>query len=94
MVPAVTAPGISTPVPIGGAAASFTDINWLDNSAAGTNSAIFCGTAGTVTLNTSLSASNLQFTTTGYTVTGSGTLTLGAGGIDASALGSGTDDHW
>ncbi len=66
------------------------DVNWADNSAAGTNSAIFAGTAGTVTLNTSLSASNLQFTTTGYTVSGSGTLTLGAGGIDASTLGSGT----
>jgi autotransporter-associated beta strand protein len=66
------------------------DITWQDNSAAGTNSAIFAGTAGTVTLNTSLSASNLQFTTTGYTVSGSGALTLGAGGIDASALTSGT----
>ena len=62
----------------------------MDNSADGTNSAIFGSTAGTVTLNSTLSASNLQFTATGYTVSGSGTLTLGAGGIDASALGSGT----
>ena len=68
-----------------------TDVKWTDNSALGTNSAVFSGaTAGTVTLNTSLSASNLQFTTTGYTLSGSGTLTLGAGGIDASTLGSGT----
>jgi fibronectin-binding autotransporter adhesin len=66
------------------------DVTWKDSSASGTNSAIFSGTAGTVTLNTSLSASNLQFTAAGYTVSGSGTLTLGAGGIDASALGSGT----
>jgi len=66
------------------------DVAWKDNSATGTNSAIFSSTAGTVTLNTSLSASNLQFTAAGYTVSGSGTLTLGAGGIDASALGSGT----
>ena len=67
------------------------DVQWTDNSVAGTNAAIFSGcTAGTVTLNTSLSASNLQFTTTGYTLSGSGTLTLGAGGIDASGLSSGT----
>jgi fibronectin-binding autotransporter adhesin len=67
-----------------------TDVKWTDNSAAGTNSAVFPGTAGTITLNSSLSASNLQFFTSGYTLTGSGTLTLGAGGIDASALSSGT----
>jgi fibronectin-binding autotransporter adhesin len=66
------------------------DIQWTDSSALGTDSAIFPGTAGTVTLNTSLSASNLQFTTTGYTLTGSGTVTDGPGGIDASALTSGT----
>src|SRR5208337_3550988 len=47
-------------------------------------------TAGTVTLGSSLSASNLQFTTTGYTLSGAATLTLGAGGIDASALSSGS----
>ncbi len=66
------------------------DIKWLDNSALGSNTAIFAGTAGTVTLNTSLSASNLQFTTGGYTLSGSGTLTLGSGGIDASTVFSGT----
>ena len=67
-----------------------TDIKWLDNSAAGTNSAVFSGTGGSVALNTSLSTSNLQFLAGGYTLAGSGTLSLGAGGIDASALGSGT----
>jgi autotransporter-associated beta strand protein len=66
------------------------DVKWLDNTALGTNSAIFSGTAGTVTLGSSLSASNLQFTTAGYTLSGSGTLKLGAGGIDASLLTSGT----
>ena len=44
------------------------DVTWKDNSATGTNSAIFAGTAGTVTLNTGLSASNLQFTASGYTL--------------------------
>jgi len=66
------------------------DVTWKDTSALGTNSAIFSGSAGVVTLNTSLSTSNLQFLASGYTLSGSGTLTLGAGGIDASALGSGT----
>jgi fibronectin-binding autotransporter adhesin len=66
------------------------DVQWKDNSAAGTNLASFGGNAGTVTLNTSLSASNLQFTVPGYTLSGSGTLTLGSGGIDASQLGNGT----
>ncbi len=65
------------------------DVTWTDNSAAGTNTAIFGGTAGTVTLGSSLSASNLTFNTTGYTLAGSGTLTLG-GGINAASLSSGT----
>ncbi|HEV2453228.1 MAG TPA: autotransporter-associated beta strand repeat-containing protein, partial [Verrucomicrobiae bacterium] len=66
------------------------DVNWLDNSALGANTAIFGGSPGTVTVNGTLSASNLDFTTTGYTLGGSGTLTLGAGGINASSLTSGT----
>ena len=66
------------------------DVKWLDNSTTGTNSAVFAGVAGTVNFNTALSASNLQFTAAGYTFSGSGLLTLGAGGIDASALSSGT----
>jgi autotransporter-associated beta strand protein len=65
------------------------DVTWKDNSVLGTNGALFGGSAGAVTLNTSLSASNLQFTASGYTLSGAGTLTLGAGGIDASALGGG-----
>jgi autotransporter-associated beta strand protein len=66
------------------------DVTWKDNSANGTNTAVFSGLSGTVTLSTSLSASNLQFSTAGYTLSGSGALTLGAGGIDASGVGSGT----
>ncbi|HEV2330390.1 MAG TPA: autotransporter-associated beta strand repeat-containing protein [Verrucomicrobiae bacterium] len=66
------------------------DVNWFDNSALGANTAIFGGTAGTVTLNSSVSASNLLFNTTGYAINGSGTLTLGAGGINASSLTSGS----
>ena len=67
-----------------------TDVAWKDNSPNGTNTAIFGGTGGTVTVANALSASNLQFTATGYTFSGSGVLTLGTGGIDASALSSGT----
>ena len=66
------------------------DVAWKDNSALGSNAAIFSVTGGSVTLNTSLSASNLQFLASGYTLSGSGVLTLGAGGIDASTLSSGT----
>jgi autotransporter-associated beta strand protein len=65
------------------------DVTWVDNSARGTNQAIFSGTAGTVTLATGLSVSNLQFTASGYTLSGVATLTLG-GGIDASSLSSET----
>ncbi len=66
------------------------DVFWSDNTATGSNSAVFGNTSGTVTLNSILSASNLQFTASGYTISGSGTLRLGAGGIDASTLSSGT----
>jgi autotransporter-associated beta strand protein len=40
------------------------------------NNAVFAGTAGTVTLNTSVSAGNLTFSTAGYTLAGTATLTL------------------
>jgi len=65
------------------------DVRWTDTSAAGTNTAVFGGTAGTVTLGTSLVASNLNFTVSGYTLSGAGPLTLG-GGINASLLNSGS----
>ncbi|HZI31755.1 MAG TPA: hypothetical protein VFF11_05405, partial [Candidatus Binatia bacterium] len=66
------------------------DATWKDNSAAGTNTAYFSGNNGTVTLNQNVSASNLVFYTSGYTISGSGTLTLGSGGIDTFSLSSGT----
>jgi autotransporter-associated beta strand protein len=62
------------------------DVAWSDTSSAGTDSGIFTGTAGTATLNTSLSSLGLQFLTSGYTISGSGTLTLGSGGLNASTL--------
>ena len=65
------------------------DVLWTDTAAPGTNTAVFGGTAGTVTLGTSLVASNLLFTTAGYTLSGTGPLMLG-GGINASALNAGT----
>ncbi|MEO8614728.1 MAG: autotransporter-associated beta strand repeat-containing protein [Luteolibacter sp.] len=72
--------------------------NWDTLATAGANSAFanadtanFGGTADTVTLGTSLNAAGLVFTTTGYTIAGgANTLTIGASGIDASALSSGT----
>ena len=66
------------------------DAAWTDASADGTDTAVFGGSAGTVTLNSNLSALGLQFAATGYTVQGSGTLTLGSGGINASSLTTGT----
>jgi autotransporter-associated beta strand protein len=65
------------------------DVKWLDNSTLGTNTAQFSGTAGTVQINSSVTASNVQFIVPGYTLSGSGTLTLGSGGFD-SQIGSGT----
>ncbi len=50
-----------------------TDATW---SNATPDSAVFGGTAGTVTLGTGITAGGITFTTTGYTVTGN-TLTLG-----------------
>jgi autotransporter-associated beta strand protein len=58
------------------------DVMWTDNSAQGAATAVFSGSPGTVTLNSSLSASNLQFYAD-YTLSGSSVLTLGAGGITA-----------
>jgi autotransporter-associated beta strand protein len=69
--------------------------NWANGTvdAAWTNSlndtAVFAGTAGTVTVGGSLNAGGLQFATTGYSLSG-GTITLDAGGINAGALSSGT----
>ncbi|MBW8780616.1 MAG: autotransporter-associated beta strand repeat-containing protein [Verrucomicrobia bacterium] len=65
-------------------------IVWTDTTGTA-DTAVFGGTAGTVTLNSLLGALRLQFLITGYTFeTGSNTFSLGTGGIDASSLTSGT----
>ncbi|MBE1159678.1 autotransporter-associated beta strand repeat-containing protein [Dyella acidiphila] len=61
-------------------------VNW-DNSAL--NNAWFSGTAGTVTLGTPITVQNLNFTVTGYTLTGS-TLTLAGTTPTISAAGVAT----
>jgi fibronectin-binding autotransporter adhesin len=61
------------------------DTMWTDTSAAGTDTAVFGGTAGTVLLNANLSALGIVLNTSGYDFTGTNTLTLGAGGINESA---------
>ena len=65
------------------------DVSW---GSAGGNAvtASFGGTAGTVTLGEALSAGGLAFTTSGYTLGGTGPLSLGRGGIDAGGLASGS----
>ena len=67
-----------------------TDGAWATNTITG-DTAVFAGTAGTVTLGVNINALGLTFNTVGYTIaTGTNTLTLGTGGIDASGLSSGT----
>jgi fibronectin-binding autotransporter adhesin len=52
------------------------DSQWVDtNGSSGV--AVFAGTAGTVTENSTLGALALNFETTGYTISGSGTISLG-----------------
>jgi autotransporter-associated beta strand protein len=58
-------------------------VPWTQNS-----SAIFGGTAGTVTLGVPITAQNLTFATDGYTITGN-TLTLGPSGTPTFTLGAG-----
>ena len=67
-----------------------TDVAWTDTTAGGVDLAVFGGTAGAVALNTNLSALGLQFNTTGYTISGTGTLTLGSSGVNAGTLITGT----
>jgi autotransporter-associated beta strand protein len=66
------------------------EVDWTDSSGIGVDTAVFTDTAGAVTLNTNLSARGLQWFTSGYTLSGTGALTLGSGGIDASTVASGT----
>ena len=55
---------------------SATNQNWSNGSVA-----IFGGTSGTVTLNSAVSADSVGFLVNGYTISGSGTLTL-TGNVD------------
>ncbi len=55
---------------------NWTNVNATFNQAYLSGLAIFSGTAGTVTLGENVSASVLQFTTTGYVITGAPTLTM------------------
>jgi len=65
-----------------------TDTTWATNTIAG-DTAIFAGTAGTVTLGTNINALGLTFNTTGYTLGLNGnTLALGTGGIRTVAPGT------
>ena len=52
-----------------------------------TTAAVFGGLAGTVSLNSALSAFSANFNTGGYTVSGSSILTLGTGGITSNTSG-------
>lgn len=64
--------------------------NWTPNSLPGaSDTAVFTGTAGTVTASSAHGVLGLEFTSSGYTLAGS-SLTIGIGGIDADSLASGT----
>ncbi|HSU68471.1 MAG TPA: hypothetical protein VLJ39_16445, partial [Tepidisphaeraceae bacterium] len=65
------------------------DVAWSDTSPTGSDTAVFSGSSGTVTLDSNLSSLGLQFLTAGYSLSGTGVLTLGGSGIDASQLPSG-----
>ncbi len=92
-------PSLVPATPVGGSGTwDLTTANWSDGTSdlawtdtTGTDLATFGGSAGTVTVGTSLGALGLIFNTTGYTIaTGANTLTLGSSGIDAHLLSSGT----
>ena len=89
-------PSLTPTTPSGGAGTwdIATTANWSDGSSdnqwsnSGNDIAVFGGSAGTVALSGALNALGVQFLTPGYTLS-SGTLTLGASGVDASSLTSG-----
>jgi autotransporter-associated beta strand protein len=65
------------------------DVAWSTNTTSG-DTAVFAGTPGIVTLGADINANGLKFSTAGYTIAGSNTLGIGTGGVDDSALNSGT----
>jgi autotransporter-associated beta strand protein len=52
-----------------------TFFRWIDSSSGNNHTAVFAGTAGTVTISGTVTPSNLRFSTSGYTLTG-GTIAL------------------
>ena len=92
----------STSANLGGAAGSWSGSNWYNagtaTSASGTDAtstatfgagdfAYFAGTAGTVTLDTTITVGGLNFGTAGYTLASSGpALTLGSAGYTATGF--------
>ncbi|MEO6477600.1 autotransporter-associated beta strand repeat-containing protein [Luteolibacter sp.] len=74
----------------GGTGSWDTTTNWTpSNLPTSSDTAVFGGTAGTVTAAAAQSVLGMQLTSSGYTLAGAG-LTVGTGGIDASTLTSGT----
>jgi len=74
------------------AAAGTTFFRWVNSSTDNDHTAVFGGTAGTVTVSGGVTASGLQFATTGYTLTAS-TITLSGAStptIDTGSLASTT----
>lgn len=73
------------------------NVNWWDGSAnvvwpalGGTDDdAVFAGTAGTVTLGSDITANDLTFNTTGYTISGPQTLTLNGAATSNMTTGTG-----
>lgn len=97
-------PGATPATPSGGAGTwntantnwsnGATDVAW-PNLAANDDKAVFGGTAGTVTLGSSLTAGGIQFNTSGYTLSSASTdLTLSpqVTGSDAFVVGPGVDN--
>jgi fibronectin-binding autotransporter adhesin len=80
-----------------------TTVKWTDSSASGTDTAIFGGGSGTVTLKSNVSAAGIVFNTDGYQLNGAtDTITLGSGGLTtssasvsiASAISLATTQNW
>jgi fibronectin-binding autotransporter adhesin len=65
------------------------DTNWGNGLPQTSQLAYFQGTAGTVALVADVGAAGLAFTTPGYTISGTNTITLNSQGIDTSTLSSG-----
>src|SRR5438105_2220110 len=93
MVPAATLtwdPTFVPTAPVGGTGTwNLSNLNWSNGASDVvwsnnlTDIAQFGGTAGTVALNTALSAGGVKFLSPGYTISGASIFTLGSGGIDA-----------